>query len=401
MNILMIFDSIYPDNAGGSEVVGYETGKRLVSRGHRVYVLTRRFDSSQLPEETIQGMSVYRYPWNPNGILGRNLSIVWNSYCLYKKLAREVSFDILYFHHVLPTLGIHLSKISNQQMKVCNFYTPFHEEFLSNATSAADSIFKSVKAAIFFRLESFHLRHCQKIFVLSEYSRNELLRTYGDSSKQKVSRLSGGVDVERFSHVIDKKRIRTGLGIPSNKIVLLSVRRLVPRMGLDILVQAMKKIIEKRTDVYIIIGGRGPEREHLEGIVKNLDLDSYIHFAGYIPDDDLPQYYQSADIFILPSIELEGFGLVTLEALASGVPVLGSSVGATAEILSGLDKDLLLQAMNPADLAKAVLDLISSGKLNEEFSRKCREYALTNFSWDQTTAEIETVCRGLLRAKQT
>ncbi|HRR39717.1 MAG TPA: glycosyltransferase, partial [Syntrophales bacterium] len=124
--------------------------------------------------------------------------------------------------------------------------------------------------------------------------------------------------MERFHPSGDRRDIRRRLGIPENRAVILTVRNLVPRMGLENLITAMKDVVKALPDVLLIIGGSGPLREKLLRLACELQLSDSIRFTGFIRDEELPDYYRAADIFVLPTIELEGFGLVTLEALACG-----------------------------------------------------------------------------------
>ena len=119
------------------------------------------------------------------------------------------------------------------------------------------------------------------------------------------------------------------MGLPEDKFILFTVRNLVPRMGLENLISAFEIVQSGRTDLLLIIGGEGPLEPALKEQTRQCGVEEFVRFVGYIPDEDLPSYYQMADLFILPTIELEGFGLVTVEALASGLPVLGTPVGGT------------------------------------------------------------------------
>ena len=158
--------------------------------------------------------------------------------------------------------------------------------------------------------------------------------------------IPGGVDLQRFYPAADKEEMRRHLNIPEEKTVLFTVRDLEPRMGLENLMYAVKQMIEVVPDIYLILGGEGPLKENLISLSQELGVESYIRFVGFIPEEDLPDYYRMADVFVLPTIELEGFGLITLEALASGLPVLGTPVGGTVEILANSIPDISSKTLN-------------------------------------------------------
>ncbi|MBM4087597.1 MAG: glycosyltransferase, partial [Planctomycetes bacterium] len=137
------------------------------------------------------------------------------------------------------------------------------------------------------------------------------------------------------------------------------------------------------------------ERE-LKSLVSRLGLADRVIFAGKAPEADLPRFYQAADLFVLPTRELEGFGMVTPEALASGTPVLGTPVGGTVEILGRLNPDLLFADTSAEAMAAKLLDFATSGNLTPQLRQACRDYAVARYSWDAVVDQYEALCRSLL-----
>jgi len=230
------------------------------------------------------------------------------------------------------------------------------------------------------------------VVVLSEFTKNKLLNSYGVGS-EKIVLIPGGIDFKKFYPANDKIGIRNRLNIPSEKFVLLTVRNLVPRMGLEDLLFAVRQAVERVPDVYLVLGGDGPLKNSLTSLSRELQLQDHVKFVGFIPDMELPEYYQMADVFVLPTLELEGFGLVTLEALASGVPVLGTPVGGTVEILGKLAPKYLFKDTTPESMASLIVQTCQQFKNNpglwEEVSSKCRQFVEENFSWDKNIASLE------------
>ena len=171
-----------------------------------------------------------------------------------------------------------------------------------------------------------------RIHVMSDFSVSLLWKLYRIPA-ERIVKIPGGVDVERFQPAADRRQVRAGLGLPLDSPLLLTVRNLEARMGLDTLLAAMVRLGAPVARASVLIGGAGSLREALERQVGQLGLDKHVTFLGFVPDAELPRYYQAADVFVLPTRELEGFGLVTVEALACGTPVLGTPVGATPELL--------------------------------------------------------------------
>jgi glycosyltransferase involved in cell wall biosynthesis len=214
--------------------------------------------------------------------------------------------------------------------------------------------------------------------------------------------IPGGVDVGRFCPVSDRRPVRAAFGLEETDFVLFTVRNLVPRMGLDTLLRAMARVRQAIPHVQLLIGGSGPLRSELEAQVKTLNLEGCVRFLGFVPEDALPEYYRAADVFVLPTAQLEGFGLVTIEALASGTPVLGTPVGATDEILGKLDSAFITAGSDADSLADGIASLhrrlAADSAVRERLSGECRALALRDYTWARHCAQVETVLSEALRA---
>jgi glycosyltransferase involved in cell wall biosynthesis len=230
--------------------------------------------------------------------------------------------------------------------------------------------------------------------VLSEYTKEKIQKAHG-LSPAKIHIIPGGVDLNRFRPHEDKQSLRNRLGIPNSHFTLLTVRNLEPRMGLENLILAFKKILETKTYVFLVVGGEGPLTQDLKNLARETGVEDSVKFVGYIPEEELPYYYQMADLFILPTRELEGFGLVTVEALASGLPVLGTPVGGTKEILTHLGPEFLFADATPDSIARLILKSMQDWAINPEIynevSRKCRKVAENHYSWDAHVTQLENL----------
>jgi glycosyltransferase involved in cell wall biosynthesis len=168
-------------------------------------------------------------------------------------------------------------------------------------------------------------------------------------------------------------------------------------MGLENLITAIREVVKVTPDIYLVLGGDGPLKDDLADLTRQLGVEDFIRFVGFIPEGELPAYYRMADVFVLPTLELEGFGLVTLEALASGVPALGTPVGGTVEILKVLNPRLLFKDKSPESIARLILetyrefreDPASQGKL----SIQCRRFVEQNYSWEKNLDKLENLFR--------
>ncbi len=173
-------------------------------------------------------------------------------------------------------------------------------------------------------------------------------------------------------------------------------------MGLDSLIRAMAILRRHLQEALLLIGGAGSLRDDLESLTASLDLNGHVRFLGFVPDEQLPLYYQAADLFVIPTREMEGFGLVTVEALACGTPVLGTPIGGTPEILVPLRSDLIFPGTDPDAIAKLILEhhhrLQSDPGGYQDLRDACRRHALDRYAWPRLIKTLEEV---FLKATET
>src|SRR5206468_322339 len=236
-------------------------------------------------------------------------------------------------------------------------------------------------------LERACLRRATAIQVLSDYS-SELLWKLYRISREKVVKIPGAVDTASFRPAEDRAAVRKALDLPAERSLLLTVRNLEGRMGLDLLIRTMAILTQNMPEALLLIGGAGTLRRELESLSNALGLRERVRFLGFIPDAALPLYYQAADVFVLPTRELEGFGLVTVEALACGTPVLGTPVGATPEILVPLSPALVFRGLAPETMAEDLRRFLEAERRDPEAHARlraaCRRHAEAHYAWDRT-----------------
>jgi glycosyltransferase involved in cell wall biosynthesis len=174
-------------------------------------------------------------------------------------------------------------------------------------------------------------------------------------------------------------------------------------MGLENLLKSIFLLKTQQVPVHLILAGEGRERQRIENILMELELDAEVSMRGFIPPHLLPKYYQAADFFVLPTRRLEGFGLVTVEALACGTPVLGTPVGGTKEILADLGTEFLFQ--NPsaeamaAGIRKIVMEYHQDIDKYAALRDRCRYHASERFSLDRHIERLKCVVEGMLKGR--
>ena len=320
----------------------------------------------------------------------------------FRSLEEYFPFDIINFHQPFSAIGV-LSLTGGRRVPyVYTCHSLSFEEYVSRSSFPGNPLkwmLHHLQVSVRKSIEQTVLKKSDQIVVLSEYTREKLERTYG-VTPSKVRVIPGGVDLERFRPSTDKAQIRARMDLPQDKVVLFTVRNLVPRMGLENLISAFKIVHNGSREVLLVIGGEGPLEKALKNKVNQCGLENSVQFAGYIPDEDLPSYYQMADLFILPTAELEGFGLVTVEALASGLPVVGTPVGGTKEILTKLGPDYLFDDSTPQSIANGILQALNGWATNQELyqnvSEMCREVAEQHYSWDSHVSKLEDLYYSIL-----
>jgi glycosyltransferase involved in cell wall biosynthesis len=156
-------------------------------------------------------------------------------------------------------------------------------------------------------------------------------------------------------------------------------------MGIEQLLRAVR--IVAADDVTLAVVGGGLLTNELRRLRSELGIDGRVRFVGRVAEDELLDWYRAADVFVLPTVAYEGFGMVTVEALASGTPVVGTPAGATPELLEPLDRRLVARGSDPESLAVAIREALAF--IDDDFRAGCRRYALARFDWDQVTGAWE------------
>lgn len=246
-------------------------------------------------------------------------------------------------------------------------------------------------------IETVLYRQPAHFIVLSGAFRDRLMQSYrvpGD----RISVIPGGVDLDRFRLVgRGKKAARQALALDERPTIV-AVRRLVRRVGLRHLIAAMQEVSAQIPEAALLIAGRGPLEEELRGQIRLLGLERQVRLLGHVPDADLPTLYQAADVSIIPSLSLEGFGLPMIEALACGTPVLVTPVGGMPEIIGELSRDLVLRGHGPAELAEGLVAFFE-GHLHVPDAPSCRSFVADRFGWPIVCREVAKVYRGVLEAR--
>ena len=222
---------------------------------------------------------------------------------------------------------------------------------------------------------------------LGDFTRHEISRALTSKASAAMVKIAPGIDTDHFAPQASAEQLRACLGLTDKKVIV-SVGRLVHRKGQDSLIAALPEILQSHPSAHILLVGEGPYRKHLEKMVADLMVDDAITFIGRIQHADLPRYICVGDIFAMPSrsrlagLEVEGLGIVYLEASACELPVIaGISGGAPDAVLEG-ETGICVDGTNPSEIASAVISLLDD-PLRASAMGKCgREWIYSNWRWE-------------------
>jgi glycosyltransferase involved in cell wall biosynthesis len=297
--------------------------------------------------------------------------------------ARRWNKDVVASHFSLYSWPIihPLAKKPRDVVVVSHFHGPWADESMIEGASQFAVAGKRM-------LEKWVYRSSDRVIAASEAFRSIVIETYGVRPDRVVA-VPLAIDAHSFAVTSSLPRdlARRRIGWPENRRIVLCLRRLTQRMGLDRLVEAWIAVVAAHPDALLVIGGTGPLRDLLERQVQAVGLEQHVMFAGFVPEKDLPFAYRAADFSVVPSVAMEGFGLVILESLAAGTPVLLTPVGGMPEIMRPLEPGLVLEGSEIRHLERGLVDLLA-GRLPTPLERDCVEYVQRNYNWELAARRV-------------
>jgi glycosyltransferase involved in cell wall biosynthesis len=400
LRIVIVADVSPLHMEGGAERVLWEQASRLARRGHRVRVLSRAPARDAVQADLAhEGVTVRHFAVNGGPGLRFLLDSVRGARRALRAALAEEPADVVHCHQPLSGLGALGLPAAARPPGLYTFHSPAPVEYrLRRGMTSRHraGLVGCAAQALLWSIECAAVRRAAAVHTLSQFTADLLWRLYR-ARRDRVTVIPGGADLERFQPAADGAAVRAALGLPPTRPLLLTIRNLEPRMGLDGLIHAMASVRDRVPDVQLLIGGAGILRGTLEALTASLHLEANVRFLGFVPEPDLPRYYAAADAFVLPTRALEGFGLITLEALACGTPVLGTPVGATPEILTALAPGLLFRSARADDMAESIADFLARRRSDpvgyEALRAACRRHAETGYDWEASVSRLETLLR--------
>jgi glycosyltransferase involved in cell wall biosynthesis len=373
-SILTLGTGWFPKTPGGLERYTYELTHKLADNQDQVELC-----GVGLPSESKNIPIKLTNLADPDSPIWQRL---WSIRTNFQKSRLEKP-DAINLHFALYSFPI-MDLLPKDVPVTFNFHGPWASESQEEVVNQKLSIWLKWKF-----IEKNTYNQCDRFIVLSRDFGNILHRRY-QIPWTKINIIPGGVNVHHFQNNLSRQDARLKLNWPTDRAILFTSRRLVHRMGIDRLLQALAIIKPRIPDIWLAIAGRGHLQEILEQQVLELGLESNVRFLGFLPDEDLPIAYQAANLTVIPSQSFEGFGLAILESLACGTPVLCTPVGGMPEILRVFSPDLITDSITVKSIAHK-LELAILEKIPLPTSEECRYYTITNYDWTNIAQKVRQV----------
>ncbi len=392
MHVLILSWEYPPLIEGGLARHVRKLAENLASLGVDVHVLTRGREESP-PEETRNGVTLHRVR-EPNRPGELSEFITWVEHMNTDMLAAGVElgdrfeFDLVHGHDwLVAAAGDHLAK---------RFDTPFVVTIHATEYGRHQGWVDTHPQSHIHGIEHWMANRAEQVIACSAYMREHVSDIYG-IEEERIAVIPNGIDPADLQpwDEIEMRRLRGEFAAPSERLLLL-VGRLVYEKGFQTALEAMPRVISALGNVRFLVAGSGTHEQELRAQATALGLDEHGTFLGWIGDDVLHTLYRIADLTVVPSI-YEPFGLVALEAMASGCPCLVADTGGLREVVPHEEVGLRFRSRDPRSLAEFAIRVLSDRELAERLVAEAHEHVLS-FDWgdvaDQTLDVYERLATG-------
>ena len=366
---------------GGTEIAAYSLAVQMAKRGNEIDVFTTSIDSRN-SLEIYPNMRIHRYATSFK-IASANASFK----LIYKPL--NYGLDIIHAHSPIPYSDLPALFYAKRKN------VPFVLTYQFDGQETGGSFMRNTGVSVYNRFFINKVLGSAEVIIATT-------KSYADEStflkhyKDKIVVIPNGINIEEVTTTLTQEESRNRLGLPIESQIILFFGSLVPYKGPDILLKAFKIIKDEVPMVKLIFAGRGQMLHELRDLVRKFNLEDDVIFLGFVEEEEKPLYYKASDIFCLPSTTMaESFGIVNLEAMASGIPIVGSNLGGIPDIVKDGENGLLAKPRNVQSLADALLHLLKNEDLKKRMGNKGLK-RVKDYSWDKIAKETEQLYRSIL-----
>ena len=377
MKILMLTWEYPPRVVGGISKVVYDLSHKMVKEGNEVTVVTYKDGDNVKYYENDKGVEVYRvdnYMIRPNNFIDWIMQLNFNMITKANEIInKNGKFDVIHAHDWL----VAYSAKSIKESYNIPLISTIHATESGRNSGIHDETQRYINDS-----EWMLTYESSEVIVNSNYMKNEVQRLFG-LPYDKINVIPNGVNLQLFSNVNVDYDFRRQYAMDNEKIILY-VGRLVYEKGIQNLIAAMPKILDRYHDSKLIICGRGGMIDDLREQVKYLGIDNKVYFAGYCDSKKMQKMYKCADVAVFPST-YEPFGIVAIESMLSGTPTIVSDVGGLNEIVEHGVTGMKSYAGNANSIADSVLSLLFDPKLCANISQNAIKKVKENYNWAKIT----------------
>lgn len=378
----------YVDGAGGSSRLAYDQALYLRDRGHEVWMLASARTDDAPEHEYKDGFHFLRYRCQKSTLTLRPMLSCKRAISNILKRHAPGNFDIVHGHGTLQHLAV-CEYVGGSARKCFSVHSPVVDEIRANLRGNGMKAYTRhvLGTPLLRRAERECLRQSDWVNAFSNFTATRMKHHHG-ALADRIEVLPGWGDMNRFRIIADRSTAKAQLGWRTDIPVLFTLRRLERRMGIDNLLNAVSMLSKEGIQIQMIIGGTGTIRNELQWLAQTLGLQDTVQFVGFVPDEVLPLMYGACDAFVLPTAALECFGIIAVEALASGRPVLATPVAAIPEIINRVEPTWLARSETPQAIRDLLRDFINR-RLPMHDPNRLRQIAQS--SWDKNR-QLDVFC---------
>ena len=367
--------------SGGTGAYVYYLSNELMKNGYRIQIVTGSNQTQDIQVNPQLDVSFLKIPKIP---VVKSFMLAAASSRKLSSIRSTANVDIT--HPQLPLTPNFAVPPSFGKALICTVHSTWKGEAEAIRGEPYSRLNANEKFLVSFNwflrfFEEGMLSRARKIIAVSNFTKWELTNYYKIPA-HKIQVIHNGVDIKKFQPAVDKRKVKVAMGLNPDDLAIVSVGRLYARKGLFTLIESMPDVIKKFPKAKFIVSGKGQsdEMHKLNAYAERLGVRGNIVFTGYTPDRELPKLYQAADVFAFSTF-YEHHPFAVLEALATGLPVVTTTVGGIPETIDSGKNGYLVEPFNPRQFSEKILRLLENPAEAQEMGKKARQTVEQQLDW--------------------